>query len=222
MVTISDDLYSVVVKSIDGVPAPDVDAELYFEPSVPVYPLVNLSWIPGGSDWCQAVSEVESAEPWRTWWLTDPACHPFNACFRVRNVDFLPFAHPGVDPNIVEAAVEDDVDRTEPESPIRSTSAPPCTGIHLFEGFSPGELGWSASDSAATARSARDARDGSGDSPSDSIFGADSPDLAGPLSSALGARLELLLRLAARLGSALERGTRLVTQFKASTRRCTC
>ncbi|GMF47014.1 unnamed protein product [Phytophthora fragariaefolia] len=49
-----------------------------------------------------------------------------------------------------------------------------------------GELGWSASDSAATARSARDARDGSGDSPPDSIFGPDSPDLAGSLSSALG------------------------------------
>ncbi|GMF47903.1 unnamed protein product [Phytophthora fragariaefolia] len=159
MATISDDLYSAVVKSIDGVPAPDVDAELYFEPSVPMYPLVNLSWIPGGSDWCQAVSEVDSAEPWR------------------------------VDPNIVEAEVEDDVDLTEPDPPIRSTSTPPCAnraGIHIFERCGPGELGWSASDSAATARSARDARDGSGDSPPDSIFGPDSPDLAGSLSSALG------------------------------------
>ncbi|GMF44522.1 unnamed protein product [Phytophthora fragariaefolia] len=65
------------------------------------------------SDWCQAVLEVDSAEPWR-------------------------------------------------------------------------ELGGSASDSAATARSARDARDGSDGSPSDSIFGPDSPDLAGSLNSALG------------------------------------
>ncbi|GMG17010.1 unnamed protein product [Phytophthora fragariaefolia] len=158
MATISDDLYSAVVKSIGGVPAPDVDAELYFEPSVPVYLLVNLSWIPGRSDWCQAVSEVDSTESWRTWWLTDPARHPYNACFRARNVDFLPFAPPGVYPNIVEAAVEDDVDLTEPDPPIRSTSAPP----------------------------ARDARDGSDGSPSDSSFGPDSPDLAGSLSSALG------------------------------------
>ncbi|GMF59215.1 unnamed protein product [Phytophthora fragariaefolia] len=189
MATISDDLYSAVVKSIGGVPVPDVDAELYFEPSVPVYPLVNLSWIPGGSDWCQAVSEVDSAEPWRTWWLTDPGRHPYNACFLARNVDFLPFAPPGVGPNIVEAAVEDDVDLTEPDPPIRSTSAPPCAnraGIHIFEGCGPGELGRSASDSAATARSARDARDGSDDSPFDSIFGPDSPDLAGLLSAALG------------------------------------
>ncbi|GMF33092.1 unnamed protein product [Phytophthora fragariaefolia] len=186
MATISDDLYSAVVKSIGGVPAPDVDAELYFEPSVPVYPLVNLSWIPGGCDWCQAVSEVDSAEPWRTWWLTVPARHPYNACFWARNVDFLPFAPPGVDPNIVKAAVEDAVDLTEPDPPIRSTSAPPCanrTGIQIFEGCGPGELGRSASDSATTARSARDARDGSDGSPSDSIFGPDSPDLAGSLSS---------------------------------------
>ncbi|GMF47921.1 unnamed protein product [Phytophthora fragariaefolia] len=185
MATISDDLYSAVVKSIGGVPAPDVDAELYFEPSVPLNPLVNLSWIPGGSDWCQAVSEVDSPEPWSTWWLTDPARYPYNACFRARNVDFLPFAPTGVDPNVVEAAVENDVDLAEPDPPIRSTGAPPCAnraGIHIFEGCGPGELGRSASDSAATARSARD---GSGDSPSDSIFGPDSPDLAGSLSSAL-------------------------------------
>ncbi|GMF49034.1 unnamed protein product [Phytophthora fragariaefolia] len=225
MATISDDLYSAVVKSIGGVPAPDVDAELYFEPSVPVYPLVNLSWIPGGSDWCKAVSEVDSAVPWRTGWLTDPARHPYNACFRAGNVDFLPFAPPGVDPNIVEAAVEDDVDLTEPDPPIRSTSAPPCANrarIHIFEGCGPGELGWSASDSAVTARSARDARDGSDGSPSDSFVGPDSPELAGSLSLPWGTRLELLLRSAARLGSTLERGTWLVTQFKARPRRWTC
>ncbi|GMF53891.1 unnamed protein product [Phytophthora fragariaefolia] len=43
MTTISDNLFSAVMKVVDGVPAPDVDAEVYFEPSVPVYPLVNLS-----------------------------------------------------------------------------------------------------------------------------------------------------------------------------------
>ncbi|GMF49806.1 unnamed protein product [Phytophthora fragariaefolia] len=173
-------------SSLDSSFAGDFQGVVQYLSSVPVYPLVNLSWIPGGSDWCQAMSEVDSAEPWRTWWLTDPARHPYNACCRARNVDFLPFAPPGVDPNIVEAAVEDVVDLTEPDPPIRYTSAPPCAnraGIHIFEGCGPGELGWSASDSAATARSARD---GSGDSPPDSIFGPDSPDLAGSLSSALG------------------------------------
>ncbi|GMF39947.1 unnamed protein product [Phytophthora fragariaefolia] len=225
MATISDDLYSAVVKSIGGVPAPDVDAELYFEPSVPVYLLVNLSWISGGSEWCPAVSEVDSAEPWRTWWLTDPARHPYNACFRARNVDFLPLAPLGVDTNIVEAAVEDDVDLIEPDPPIRSTSAPPCAncaGIHIFEGCCPGELGWSVSDSAATAHSARDARDGSDGSSSDSIFGPDSPDLAGSLSSALGSSVGTSSQVSSSAGQHSRTGNRLVTQFKARTRRWTC
>ncbi|GMF47838.1 unnamed protein product [Phytophthora fragariaefolia] len=43
MTSISDGLFSAVMKVVDGVPAPDVDAEVYFEPSVPVYPLVTLS-----------------------------------------------------------------------------------------------------------------------------------------------------------------------------------
>ncbi|GMF49744.1 unnamed protein product [Phytophthora fragariaefolia] len=187
MSTVSDDLYSAVVKTIGGVPALDVDAELYCEPPVLVYPLVNLSWIPGGSDWSQAVSEVDAAEPWRTWWLTDPARHRYNACFRARTVNFLPFAPSGVDSSIVEAAVEDDVDLIEPS--IRSTSAPPCanrTGIHIFEACGPGELGGSVSDSAATVRSASEARGCSDSSPSDSSFGPDSPDRAGSLSSVPG------------------------------------
>ncbi|GMF57292.1 unnamed protein product [Phytophthora fragariaefolia] len=157
MTTISDNLFSAVMKVVDGVPAPDVDAEVYFEPSVPVYPLVNLSWIPGGADWSQAATEVDAVEPWRTWWLTDPASHPYNTCFRARNVDFLPFAPTGVESHVVEAAVVDDVDLTESDPPIRSSSAPLCvnrSGIHIFEGCGPGELGWSASDSVATARHA--------------------------------------------------------------------
>ncbi|GMF40594.1 unnamed protein product [Phytophthora fragariaefolia] len=118
-----------------------------------------------------------------------PGSPSYNACFRARNVDFLPIAPSGVDPNVVEAAVEDDVDLTEPDPPIRSTSAPMCAnraGIHIFEGCGPGELGRTASDSAATARSAREARGGSDGSPSDSNFGPDPPDLAGSLGSGPG------------------------------------
>ncbi|GMF52173.1 unnamed protein product [Phytophthora fragariaefolia] len=179
MTTISDNLFSAVMKVVDGVPAPDVDAEVYFEPSEPVYPLANLSWIPGGADWSQAGTEVDAVEPWRTWWLTDPASHPYNTCFRARNVDFLPFAPTGVESHVVEAAVVDDVDLTESDPPIRSSSAPLCanlSGIHIFEGCGPGELGWPASYSAATARHARAVQDDHGESPSDSLFGPDSPD----------------------------------------------
>ncbi|GMF45639.1 unnamed protein product [Phytophthora fragariaefolia] len=81
MTSISDGMFSAVMKVVDGVPAPDVDAEVYFEPSVPVYSLVNLSWIPGGADWSRAATEVDTVEPWRTWWLTDPASHPVQHLF---------------------------------------------------------------------------------------------------------------------------------------------
>ncbi|GMG17276.1 unnamed protein product [Phytophthora fragariaefolia] len=130
MTSISDNLFSAVMKVVDGVPAPDVDAEVYIEPSVPVYPLVNLSWIRGGADWSRAAAEVDVVEP-----CSDP--------------------------------------------PIRSSSAPLCanrSGIHIVGGCGPGELSWSASDSAATARHARATQDDHGESPSDSLFGPDSPD----------------------------------------------
>ncbi|GMF32057.1 unnamed protein product [Phytophthora fragariaefolia] len=177
MISISDNLFSAVMKVVDGVPAPDVDAEVYFEPSVPVYPLVNLSWIPGGADWSRAATEVDAVEPWRTWWLTDPASHPYNTCVRARNVDFLPFAPAGMESHVVEAAVVDDVDLTESDPPIRSFSVLLCANrsvVHIFEGCGPGELGWSASNSAATARHARATQDDHGESPSDSRFGSDS------------------------------------------------
>ncbi|GMF48256.1 unnamed protein product [Phytophthora fragariaefolia] len=64
MTSVSDDLFSAVMKMVDGMPAPGVAVELYFEPSVPVYPLVNLSWIPGGADWRPAAPEVDAVEPW--------------------------------------------------------------------------------------------------------------------------------------------------------------
>ncbi|GMG18242.1 unnamed protein product [Phytophthora fragariaefolia] len=144
-----------------------------------IYPLVNLSWIPGGADWSRAATDVDAVEPWRTWWLSDPASHPYNTCFRARNVDFLPFAPTGVESLVVEAAVVDEVDLTDSDPPIRSSNVPPCvnrSGIHIFEGCGPGELGWSASDSAATVRHARATQDDHGESPSDSLFGPDSPD----------------------------------------------
>ncbi|GMF36318.1 unnamed protein product [Phytophthora fragariaefolia] len=118
MTSISDDLFSAVMNVVDGVSAPDVDTEVYFEPAVPVYPLVNLSWIPGGADWSRATTEADAVEPWRTWCLTDPASHPYNTCFRARNVDFLPFAPTGMKSHVVEPAVVDGLDLTEPRATL--------------------------------------------------------------------------------------------------------
>ncbi|KAE9288365.1 hypothetical protein PF008_g26161 [Phytophthora fragariae] len=141
----TDDLYSAVMKNLNGLAAPEADAELFFEPSVPFYSLVNLSWIPSGRDWCGSAESVDRFEQWRTWWLTDPVEHPFNTCFRTRNLEFQVFASKGVDPRIVEDAVEDDVDLDEPAPPqISSGARIPVNreGIHIFEEREEGELGW--------------------------------------------------------------------------------
>ncbi|KAE9043817.1 hypothetical protein PR002_g3128 [Phytophthora rubi] len=149
MTFLTEDLYSAVMKKLNGLAAPEADAELFFEPSVPFYPLVNLSWIPSGKDWCDAAESVDRFETWRTWWLTDPAEHPFNTCFRTRNLEFQVFASKGVDPRIVEDSVEDDVDLDEPALPqISSGTRIPVNreGIHIFEGCEEGEFSWSADD----------------------------------------------------------------------------
>ncbi|GMF57259.1 unnamed protein product [Phytophthora fragariaefolia] len=132
MTLISDGLFPAVMDVVDGVPAPDVYVDVYFEPSVPVYALVNLSWIPGGADWSRAATEVDAVEPWRTWWLTDPAIHPYNTCFRARNVDFLLFAPTGMESHVVEAAVVAVVDLTECDPPICFSNTPPCANRSGF------------------------------------------------------------------------------------------
>ncbi|KAG3195940.1 hypothetical protein PC128_g8031 [Phytophthora cactorum] len=49
--------------------------------------------------------DVNMEEPRRAWWLTDPASHPRNTCFRARNVDFMVFAHRGMVPRAVEDVI---------------------------------------------------------------------------------------------------------------------
>ncbi|KAE9279325.1 hypothetical protein PF008_g28398 [Phytophthora fragariae] len=176
MTFLTEDLYSAAMKKLNGLAAPEVDAELFFEPSVPFYPLVNLSWIPSGKDWCGAADSVDRFETWRTWWLTDPAEHPFNTCFRTRNLEFQVFASKGVDPRIVEDSVEDDVDLDEPAPPqISSGARIPVNreGIHIFEGREEGELGWSADDPDPV--SGGDSPNVRGPSPTQSLFGGESP-----------------------------------------------
>nr|KAE8925276.1 hypothetical protein PF009_g24514 [Phytophthora fragariae] len=172
---LTDDLYSAVMHTSNGLAAPKADAELFFEPSVPFYPLVNLSWIPSGKDWRGAAESVDRLETWHTWWLTDPAEHPFNTCFRTPNLEFQVFASKGTDPRIVEDSVDDDVDLDEPSPPrISSGARTPVNreGIHIFEGREKGELGWSADDPDPV--SGGDSPNVRGPSPSSSIFGDES------------------------------------------------
>ncbi|KAE9314090.1 hypothetical protein PF008_g19559 [Phytophthora fragariae] len=176
MTVLTEDLYSAAMKMLNGLAAPEADAELFFEPSVPFYPLVNLSWIPSGKDWCDAAASVDRFETWRTWWLTDPAEHPYNTCFRTRNLEFQVFASKGVDPRIVEDSVDDDVDLDEPAPLwIPSGARIPVNreGIHIFEGREEGELGWSADDPDPV--SGGDSPNVRGPSSTQSLFGGESP-----------------------------------------------
>ncbi|KAE9284345.1 hypothetical protein PF008_g27182 [Phytophthora fragariae] len=181
MYFLTDDLYSAVMKNLNGLAAPEADAELFFEPSVPFYPLVNLSWIPSGRDWCGVAESVDRFEQWRTWWLTNPAEHPFNTFFRTRNLEFQVFASKGVDPRIVEDAVEDDVDLDEPATLQISSGAGIAVnreGIHIFEGREEGELGWSADDPDPV--SGGESPNRRGPSPTQSLFGGESPASPSP------------------------------------------
>ncbi|POM67935.1 Hypothetical protein PHPALM_15966 [Phytophthora palmivora] len=122
--------------AIGGLPTPRVDSELYFDPSVPLYPLVNLPWVPDSALWSEEVLAVDHHEPWRAWWLLDPARHPFNTCFRPRNPEFMVFAPHGMDPRVVDESIDDDVDLAEPDPPRIPIGLPPRenrTGIFIFE-----------------------------------------------------------------------------------------
>ncbi|KAE9270557.1 hypothetical protein PR003_g30778, partial [Phytophthora rubi] len=156
MTFLTEDLYSAVMKNLNGLAAPEVDAELFFEPSVPFYPLVNLSWIPSDKDWCGAADSVDRFETWL-------------------------FASKGVDPRIVEDTVEDDVDLDEPAPPqISSGARIPVNreGIHIFEGREEGEIGWSADDPDPV--SGGDSPNVRGPSPTQSLFGGESPASPSP------------------------------------------
>ncbi|POM64560.1 Hypothetical protein PHPALM_19892 [Phytophthora palmivora] len=134
MAEASDELYSAVTaQSSGGLPTPRVDSELYYDESVPLYPLVNLPWVPDSAFWSEEVLAADHHEPWRGWWLLDPARHPFNTCFRPRNPDLwcsLPTAW------ILALSIDDDVDLAEPDPPQIPVGLPPRenrAGIFIFK-----------------------------------------------------------------------------------------
>ncbi|EGZ13522.1 hypothetical protein PHYSODRAFT_335275 [Phytophthora sojae] len=191
MPILPDDLFTAVMKLLGGLAAPEIDAELFFEPSVPLYPLVNLAWIPAGRDWCAEAESIDDSEPWRAWWLTDPATHPYNTRFRTRNLEFMVFAPAGVDPRLVEDAVDEDVDLDEPAPPQISSSAPTPVnraGIHIFQGCEAGELGWAAGD-ADPASPLIGSPNVCDPSPTASLFGSASP--GSPAESSAGSSVPL-------------------------------
>ncbi|KAG2774336.1 hypothetical protein PC129_g17466 [Phytophthora cactorum] len=53
---------------------------------------------------------MEMEDPWQAWWLTDTDAHPYNPCFCARNRAFLVFTPRGIDPRVVENAIEENFD----------------------------------------------------------------------------------------------------------------
>ncbi|KAE9293107.1 hypothetical protein PF008_g24887 [Phytophthora fragariae] len=108
---------SKAVDSANDQPAPDLDPELYFDPSVPFAPPANLPWVPASADWCAASALVDWDEPWRAWWLRQPALHPFNECFLPLHPEFPVFSSADFDFDHVRRQVVDDLCSAQAPTP---------------------------------------------------------------------------------------------------------
>ncbi|GMF35014.1 unnamed protein product [Phytophthora fragariaefolia] len=59
------ELYGTLYKAVtefdaaSNTPAPQLDSELYFDPSVPFAPPANLPWFPTSADWCEAAFDID-------------------------------------------------------------------------------------------------------------------------------------------------------------------
>ncbi|OWY96231.1 hypothetical protein PHMEG_00033555, partial [Phytophthora megakarya] len=69
---------------------PPVDGmipEFLFEPTMPLYGMEYLTWIPKTPMWFQEVAELDAREAWRNYWLDCPEKHPYNTTFYPCNPD---------------------------------------------------------------------------------------------------------------------------------------
>ena len=98
-------------------PAPALDPKLYCEPSGPHYPLVGHTWVTFRPDWFAELGAFDASRPWRVWWLTQPAEHPYNTYFRPNHREFLVFVPAGVAESDVVSRIVEDVDPNEPAPP---------------------------------------------------------------------------------------------------------
>ncbi|OWY94360.1 hypothetical protein PHMEG_00035933, partial [Phytophthora megakarya] len=62
-----------------------VDAPLpvqtMLEPTMPIYSLENMTWVPKTENWCAEAVALDTAEPWRASWLSCPEKHPYNTIY---------------------------------------------------------------------------------------------------------------------------------------------
>ncbi|OWY97929.1 hypothetical protein PHMEG_00031424 [Phytophthora megakarya] len=78
---------------------PPVDGmilKFLFEPTMPLYGMEYLTWIPKTPMWLKEVAELDAREPWHNDWLDCPEKHPYNTTFYPCNPDrplFVPVGH---------------------------------------------------------------------------------------------------------------------------------
>ncbi|KAE8968193.1 hypothetical protein PF011_g27269 [Phytophthora fragariae] len=127
---------SKTVDSANNQPAPNLDPELYFDPSVPFAPPANLPWVPASADWCAASVLIDHEEPWRAWWLRQPALHPYNEYFLPLHPEFPVFSSAEFDYDHVRRQVVEDLDPGEPTPPVCSAQTPTPANreeLNIFE-----------------------------------------------------------------------------------------
>ncbi|KAJ8535340.1 hypothetical protein ON010_g13398 [Phytophthora cinnamomi] len=72
------DKAAVAFDATDNQPAPDLDPELTSTLRSQFARPANLPWFPEKPDWALESVDIDQEEPWRAWWLLDPATHPYN------------------------------------------------------------------------------------------------------------------------------------------------
>ncbi|GMF28427.1 unnamed protein product [Phytophthora fragariaefolia] len=124
------ELYGTLYKAVtefdaaSNTPEPQLDSELYFDPSVPFEPPANLPWFPTSADWCKSALDIDVGDPWRAWWFRMPELHPYNVDFRPRHPKFPVFGSAESDLSQVQSLVDEDVVLAESAPPTCSPSAP--------------------------------------------------------------------------------------------------
>ena len=116
-------------------PTPFLDPDLFFELSVPVYPIMSYAWIPEGVDWINELEALDQVETWSLWWLTRPLEYPYSTCLRPCNQGFHVFAPVGSSESEVESLIVEDADEDEAYPPVVDLSAPEpesCDGMQIF------------------------------------------------------------------------------------------
>ena len=117
-------LNKAISARVPDEPAPDLNHELYFKPSVPHYPVVGHAWVPSNPDCFAELSKFDASEPWRVWWLTRPVENLYNTCFSPHHPKSLVFVPAGFAQSDVVSRIVEDVDPNEPAPTAVSPAAP--------------------------------------------------------------------------------------------------